>query len=239
VEARTRARVAQVAAIVGVGALTVGSVVTAIVYTGSAGEPYSPLNHWVSELGELSVSRAAPLFNAGLVVGGLCFAVFVAGLAASVPGRSRFAWAVTGVIAGVAGALVGLFPMDDLRPHSVAALTFFCLGWLTVALASIDLARRRDPRFPRWLGGIGALATGFFVLFMASLFADTRTTGEVLAAPDARPDVWAASVLEWAVVLSIATWALATALAWMTADRRALAARDGVDGGLRPGTARA
>ena len=235
----TRARIAQVAAIVGVTALTVAAIVTAIVYTGSAGEPYSPLNHWVSELGELSVSRAAPLFIAGLVVGGACFAVFVAGLAASVPGRLRYTWAATGVAAGVAGALVGLFPMDDLRPHATAALTFFCFGWLTVALASVDFVRRADPRFPRWLAAIGALATGFFVLFMASLFADTRSTREVLAAPDARPDIWLASILEWAVVLSIATWALATALAWMAADRRAKDARDGADGGLRPGRARA
>ncbi len=219
-DARTRARIAQVAAIVGVTALAIGSVVTGLVYTGSAGESYSPFDHWVSELGQASVSRAAPLFNAGLVVGGLCFAIFVVGLASSVPGRLRFAWGATGVVAGVAGALVGLFPMDDLRPHATAALTFFVLGWLTVGLASIDLARRHDPRFPRWLGVIGVVVTVCFVLFMASLFADGRTTGEVLAAPGARPEIWIASTLEWAVVVAIAGWALATALAWRAADRR-------------------
>jgi hypothetical membrane protein len=218
---RARSLVAQVAAIVGTLTITIASVVTALVYTGTAGEPYSPLDHWVSELGQTSVSRAAPLFNAGLVVAGACFVVFVAGLAMAVPGRFRIVWAATGVVAGVAGALVGVFPMDDLRPHAAAALTFFVLGWLTVLLATIDLVRRRDPRFPRWLGAIAAAATVGFVLFMAALFSDPRTTDEVLAAPDARPAIWIAPVLEWSVVVAVVGWTLATARAWMVADRRA------------------
>jgi hypothetical membrane protein len=218
---RTRARVAQVAAIVGVLALTVASVVTASVYTGAKGEPYSPLNHWVSELGQTSVSQAAAVFNVGLVVGGLCFAVFVVGLAASLRGRTRYAWGTTGLVAGVAGALVGAFPMDDIGPHSIAAMTFFVLGWLTVAVASIDLVRRPDPRFPRWLAVIGALATVCFVLFMAALFTDPLVREDALAAPGVRPDVWLAPILEWSVVVAIVAWTLATALAWVAADRRA------------------
>jgi hypothetical membrane protein len=223
-DGRSRARIAQVAAIVGTLAITVTSIATALVYRGTAGEAYSPLNHWVSELGQRSVSRAATLFDLGLIVAGICFAIFVVGLVTAVPGRLRIAWGATGVVAGVAGALVGVFPMDDLAPHSVAALTFFVLGWLTVLLASVDLLRRRDPRFPRWLGVIAAIATAAFVLFMAALFTDPRMTGDVLAAPEARPAVWPASILEWWVVVSVVGWTLATALTWMAADRRRAAA---------------
>ena len=218
---RAGARVAQVAAIVGFVALTVASVVTAFVYTGTKGEPYSPLDHWVSELGQTSVSRAAAVFNVGLIVGGLCFAVFVVGLAMAVSGRLRYAWGTTGVVAGVAGALVGVFPMDDLGPHSAVALTFFVLGWLTVALASIDLLRRPDPRFPRWLAVIGAIATVSFVLFMAALFTDPLVRDDALAVPEMRPEVWPASILEWSVIAAIVAWTLATALTWIAADRRA------------------
>jgi hypothetical membrane protein len=223
-EVRARGRVAQVAAVVGVLALTVASVVTAFVYTGTNGEPYSPLDHWVSELGQTSVSQAAAVFNVGLVVGGICFALFVAGLAASLAGRLRYAWGTTGVVAGIAGAFVGVFPMDHLGPHSIAAMTFFVLGWLTVALASIDFVRRRDPRFPRWLAVIGALATVCFVLFMAALFTDPVVGDDALAAPRMRPDVWLAPILEWSVVVSVVGWTLATALAWIAADRGAGAA---------------
>jgi hypothetical membrane protein len=221
---RMEARIAQVAAIVGVVALTVASVVTALAYTGAKGEPYSPLDHWVSELGQTSVSQAAAVFNVGLIVGGICFAVFVVGLAMAVPGRPRYAWGTTGVVAGVAGALVGVFPMDDIGPHSAAALTFFVLGWLTVGFASIDLLRRPDPRFPRWLAVIGAIATVCFVLFMVALFTDPLVGEDALAVPEMRPDVWPASILEWSVVAAIVAWTLATALAWIAADRRAAAA---------------
>ena len=82
-------RLAACAGIVGAGAIGIGSVVTAIVYRGADGEPYSPLNHFVSELGELAQSELAGVFNAGLMVGGICFAVFMSGLAASRPGSLR------------------------------------------------------------------------------------------------------------------------------------------------------
>lgn len=226
-DGRRWARTAQVAAIVGTLAITGASLATAFVYTGTAGEPYSPLNHWVSELGQRSASQAAALFDLGLIVSGICFVIFVAGLVTAVPGRLRIAWGATGVVAGVAGAFVGVFPMDDLAPHSVAALTFFVLGWLTVLVASLDLVRQRDPRFPRWLAGIAAITTVAFVLFMVALFTDPRMTGDVLAAPEVRPAVWPASILEWAVVVSVVGWTLATALAWMLADRRAAATKEG------------
>jgi hypothetical membrane protein len=224
---RTRARVAQVAAIVGVVALLAGSLVTALLYTGTAGERYSPLNHWVSELGQTSVSQAALLFNACLVVGGLCFALFIAILATVMPGRLRYAWGAIGVIGGVCGALVGVFPMDELAVHSVVALGFFVLGWLSVALASVDIARRADARFPRWLAAIGAVVTVCFVAFMAVLFTDPIAGTDILAAPDARPDVWIAPILEWSVVIGVLVWTLATALTWLAADRTrvAIAAR--------------
>jgi hypothetical membrane protein len=222
---RTRSRDAQAAAIVGVIALGVGSLVTALAYTGTGGERYSPLNHWVSELGQTSVSQAAPFFNICLIVGGTCFAAFMAILAMSIPGRLRYAWGAIGVVAGVSGALVGVFPMDQLTVHSIVALSFFVLGSLSVAIASIDLARRPDQRFPRWLAVIGAVVTVCFVLFMVALFTDPTSGRDVLAAPDARPDVWVAAILEWSVVIGVLVWTLATALAWLRADRADRAAR--------------
>jgi hypothetical membrane protein len=219
VDERRRSLIAQVAAIVGVLALAVGSVATMLVYTGTHGERYSPLDHWVSELGQTSVSQTALLFNVCLVVGGTCFAVFMASLAMAFPGRLRYAWGTIGVVAGVSGALVGVFPMDQLTMHSIVALSFFVLGSLSVALASIDLARRPDPRFPRWLAVIGAAVTVCFVLFMVALFTDPTSGRDVLAAPDARPDVWVAAILEWSVVIGVLVWTLATALTWLRADR--------------------
>jgi hypothetical membrane protein len=219
---RTRARIPQAAALVGVAAVTVASVVTALLYTGSQGEPYSPLNHWVSELGQVSVSQGALLFNVGLVVAGLCFAIFIAGLAASVPGRLRYAWAVLGVVGGISGALVGVFPMDQLEVHGLVAMGFFFLGPSSVALASVDLLRRHDPRLPTWVGILGIAAVVVLILFLVALYTDPiMQAGATLAAPDDRPAFWLASTLEWAVVVVVLFWTLLAALAWIRADRRA------------------
>ncbi len=64
-------RIGPGAGVLGAAAFAVSSLIAALVYSGTAGEGFSPLNHWVSELGEMSVSRLALLFNAGIFVGGI------------------------------------------------------------------------------------------------------------------------------------------------------------------------
>ena len=105
-------RLAIWAGLIGASVIAIGSVVTALAYTGSKGQSYSPLNHFVSELGQLSVSRLAVVFNTSLIVGGVCFVVFILGLAAAGQGWLRYVYGLVGVIAGIGGALVGVFPMD-------------------------------------------------------------------------------------------------------------------------------
>ena len=75
--------VAAWAGLIGVTAISLGSIATAIVYSGKQGEAFNPLNHWVSELGEVGVSDLASVFNVSLIVGGVCFVVFMIGLAAT------------------------------------------------------------------------------------------------------------------------------------------------------------
>ena len=203
------------AGLLGATVIALGSVITAIGYTGSKGQSYSPLNHFVSELGETGVSDLAPVFNLGLNIGGVCFVVFIIGLAATRAGRLRFAYGLTGVVAGVGGFFVGVFPMNDLDRHGVAALTFFVLGLVTVLLASIDFARAGDPRFPRWLSIIGAATVAAFGAFLVIL------TGEAsgLAHPDERAAIWPLTIFEWLLIVGILIWVFLTAVTWRRAMR--------------------
>ena len=162
--------------------MTATSVVTALAYTGSKGQPYSPLNHWVSELGEVGVSELAAVFNVGLIVGGLCFAVFMAILGWTSGGALAWLYAPIGVLAGIAGMFVGVFPMNNLDLHGIAALSFFNLGWICVGLASIDFYRRPETRFPRWLAWIGVFTVAAFIGFLIVLL--PLIGGEGLGAPD-------------------------------------------------------
>jgi hypothetical membrane protein len=199
--------------VIGTSVIAIGSIITAVAYVGSKGEPYSPLNHWVSELGQTGVSELAGLFNICLIVGGVLFAIFMVGLVAVRTGWLRFLYGAIGVAAGIAGAFVGVYPMNNLDLHGIAALTFFNLGWIAVGLASIDFLRNRDPRFPWWLAVIGGVTVVAFLGFLAVLA--PLLSGDGLAAPDVRPDIWIVPILEWAVLIGILAWVFLTGLTWL------------------------
>jgi hypothetical membrane protein len=204
-------RIGPTAGIVGSVAFIVGSLVAGLVYSGTAGEAFSPLSHWFSELGETGVSQLASLFNVGLIVSGLCLAIFLAALGRLRGGKLGWSYAVIGVIAGVGGAFVGVFPMNIRAPHIVAALTFFVLGWVAVALASWDLWRRPDRRFPRWLPWLGALNVLTFLAFLSQYVPYLTYTGA--GSPDRAP-FQLVVILEWLVLVGIMLWVLVASVSW-------------------------
>jgi hypothetical membrane protein len=213
-------RLAPLAGMAGALAIGAGSLVAELAYRGSQGEAYLPLNHYVSELGEAGVSRLAPVFNAGLIAGGLCFATFILGLARVRGGTAGLAFGATGVLAGLAGALVGVFSVNDIDRHTLATYAFFNLGWVTLAIASADFVLRRDRRFPEWLAVLGAVAVATFLTFIVTYVVSAGGSGEGLEGPTVRPDVSLATTLEWAAIAGILVWTFATGMAWRAATRQ-------------------
>jgi hypothetical membrane protein len=194
---------------VGSAFFLVAAVVAALAYSGSAGQGFSPLNHWVSELGEIGVSALAVVFNVGLFVGGVAFALFMVAL--GMLRRTALAWtyAAIGFVAGMSCALVGVFPMNNRGIHILVALGFFVLGWISVALASVDLWRRPDPRFARWLPVLGAITVALFLAFL-SVYIPYLYTG---TGAD-RPQISVATTLEWLVAFGLIGWVLAASFTW-------------------------
>jgi hypothetical membrane protein len=209
-------RLSACSGILGGSVLAVGSVVAAVAYSGADRESFSPLNHFVSELGELANSEQAGVFNVSLIASGVCFAVFMIGLAASRPSRLRLLAGGVGVVAGVAGSFVGVFPMDYRAEHTFAAMSFFNLGWIAVGLASLDFAVNRDPRFPRWLSVLGFATVAAFIGFLREVGANTNASGG-LNSPEVRPDVWALTTLEWLTIAGILGWVFLAGVTWLRA----------------------
>lgn len=212
-------RVAILSGLIGAAIIGLGSIVTALAYEGRTGESYSPFSHWVSELGETGVSQTAQVFNVCLVIGGVLFALFMIGLAVTRTGWLRVLYGPLGVVAGLAGAGVGIYPMNQLDTHALAALTFFNLGWIVVGIASIDFVIARDRRFPRWLAIIGAFTVAAFIGFLVSLQTEGLVGEDALAPPEVRRDVWIVPTLEWALIIGILAWVFLTALTWLRASR--------------------
>jgi hypothetical membrane protein len=220
---RAIGRIATTAGILAAGTIAFGVLMAIPAYQGTGGEPYSPLNHWISELGQVGVSARASTFNLALVAAGVEFVMFMVGLAQTSPSRLRWLFGPIGALAGIGGSFVGLFPMNHPTEHVIAASTFFNLGWIAVGLASVTFVLHPEPRFPRWLAGLGALTAACFVAFLVSLRVDelARTRMAATGPITDRPEVWIAPILEWATLASILLWTLCTSLTW----RRTLRAR--------------
>jgi hypothetical membrane protein len=213
-DAATASRVGATAGLVGSGVIAVTSIVTALAYTGSAGESYSPFNHFVSELGEMANSELATLFNIGLIVAGLCLVAFMIGLRPYLDGGWGWAAMVLGVIAGVFGALVGVFPMDNRSIHAPVAGVFFLALMLTVLVFSIALLAGQAPRLPRWLlwpGGVAVVGSLLFLVLVA-------TGGLDVPVPADRPGFLLVTSVEWVALLAIITWVACTSFVLLATE---------------------
>ena len=76
----------KLAGIAGVLAVLIGALIAGFAYRGKDGERYSPLNHFISELGEEGVSANAGWFNISLIVSGLCLLLACISLGRILPG---------------------------------------------------------------------------------------------------------------------------------------------------------
>jgi len=187
-----------------VATILIGSLLAAIPYRGYAGETYSPLNHFISELGEIAASRFAWAYNLGIVVGGAGLGFFLLMVSRTMSGRFRVAFGLVSVIAGVAGILCGVFPMDYLSTHRLVSAAFFLTGWLVAGTFSMWLVARRPASYPSWLAVGGAAVIAVFLAFIAAYatYQPADPNAHILV----RSDVWTVPLLEWASLLSLLAW---------------------------------
>jgi hypothetical membrane protein len=201
-----------IAGFFGVVTIAVGSILTGLAYVGNQGQQYSPVNHFVSELGEVDVSELASVFNIGLIIGCAALCVFMVGVALQIPNWFRYVFGAVGLIAGISGLLVGVFPMNNLEAHTTVALTFFNTGWIVVGLFSLYILFYSRSGFPRWLIIPGIFTVGSFIAFLTELDNPGMSINSVLAAPTNRPAFWALTTFEWAVIIGVLIWVFCVSL---------------------------
>ena len=200
-----------------------------VAYAGRAGERFSPLNHFISELGERGVSRLSAVFNIGLVAAGVLYLPFVLGLGAAVGGWWAAAGTLAGLVSAVSAACVGVFPMNNLAPHIASAMLFFRSGLVTVLLFGIAIQRQRPDRRAidrrANVAGIAALLAfaGFIVWIELQ---PGGSAGFQTSAFANRPAVWVSAILEWSVLATIIAWffVVGACRRYPKADQRSLTA---------------
>ena len=191
---------------------------TALAYRGIKGQRYSFLNHYISELGEVGVSRKARLFNSGMIFAGLLFIPFTIGLGLTLGRLWGFLGALAGLWAGISCLLVGVYPMNNLTPHSHAATSYFRGGLVTILLFStaIFLQEPGEAVISPWanLAGIVAVIsyTSFIVLSARQRPHDDPEMGEGEPIIEERPRIWIMPIIEWMVFFTTILWFLVIAI---------------------------
>ncbi len=196
----------------GTGVVVLAVVYASLRYRGKNGERYSALNHFISELGERGVSRAAWAFNGGLVLTGLLLLPFAVRLGIVLGSVLGWIGAFFGVAASLGAAAVGIFPMNNLKPHVRAAMTFFYAGlamvlFVGLAILTQPAGRVAIPRIASLLSLLAALAFGFFL--MLPRIAKLQIDLDHLLDPEAfaqRPRFWGLAFAEWLVFFTTIFW---------------------------------
>jgi hypothetical membrane protein len=197
--------------------VVLAAVLTGWRFSGKQGELYSPFNHFISELGELGVSAWARFFNFSLVAAGLLLLPCCLGLGLLIPGG----WAKAGMLAGFVAAIsvtcVGIFPMNNLTPHIIAATTFFRAGLVMMILFTIAIWQQpaESAVLPRTVNLAGSLAGLAYASFLILWARRTPADGETLDPDETwqRPTYWLPAVIEWAVFLTTILWFFTVAAA--------------------------
>lgn len=172
---------------------------------------YSLANHFVSELGWSRSSQAAPLFNGGLIVANLAFLPLLIVLGWSMGTRLGTLAMCFGIGALLAGTCVGIWPLDQMKAHIIAALVFFCAYTIAVLLFTLAFC-------PRWntKPSVTMQAAGVFCCLFAAAFLAFPKDSVMEAVRQAesfqRPCIWWLAVLEWCVVGTALLWACAASL---------------------------
>jgi hypothetical membrane protein len=203
-----KAKSAYVPGIAAATLLFLSWVVTATFYRGKTGEVFSPLNHFVSELGQTGVSRFAALFNSGIVIGGLFIIVFMVGLGFYIRKIPAYIGTAFGIIAAVAAVLIGFFPINHGSVHTTVSILFFFGALACVITFNLTIATDRSKTVSSWLIVPGFISFGLFSLLILAILAEPSPTAVLNPAIAVRPEVWMTAILEWLACLSLIAWVL-------------------------------
>ncbi len=197
---------------IGTGLILLAVAYPISLYRGKRGERFSVLNHFISELGEQGVSRAAWFFNTCILLAGLVMLPYVIGLGIAFGSLLGWLGTVAGVIAVLGVAAVGVFPMNNMQAHTTAATTYFRAGLVMVFFFGLAIffqpsGKAKIPQEANLLSLLAFLSYGAFLAL--PLFKKKKASSADSLDPrqePERPSVWALPALEWLVFFSTIAW---------------------------------
>ena len=190
-----------------------GVLLPALLYRGKEGERYTITRHFISELGELGVSRLAVVFNLSLMIAGLLFLLMLIGVGLDMHTAWGYAAMAAGIVTAAACVFVGIFPMNKIKPHTIAAMTYFRFGLLTVLLFSVAIVlqpagNRVIPLYALAFGVFSVAAYAAFLIHAGNIAKKQQENVLDTEKVFVRPRFWWMPFLEWLVLISTILWFL-------------------------------
>ena len=196
----------------GTAVVLLGCIIPSFVYRGRSNKRFSPLNHYISELGERQVSRFATVFNISLVIAGIFFTFFMVEFGKYFGTFMAFVAAAAGVYSSLSCSLVGFFPMNNINMHMLTSMSFFYGGLVTIVLFGITASLDGEGKLP----GAFIIFAAFVALVFSAFLLLPRIVGKkgYMLDPGGkeRPSVWLMPIMEWLVLLGILGWITAISL---------------------------
>ena len=182
-------------------------------FTGKEGESFSLTNHFISELGEREISKAAVLFNTLIVIGGILYIPFVISVGLILNSTWGMLGAIAGTLASISFILVGSFSRDALTLHRVVSVIYFISGLLMLFFFTIAIFVQPSTRqvipLPINLIGVTAILCYADFLILISHKTDRNNFPSYIPASQvmpARPKFWRTAFLEWLMLLLTVGW---------------------------------
>lgn len=193
--------------------ILLSSLVAALAYRGKDGERYSIARHFVSELGEIGVSRLAWVFNGGLLLGSFLLLLMMPGVGLSLDSVWGYIGTAFGMLAALGSLFVGIFPMNKLKPHTIAAMTYFRAGLATVLIFIIAILvqpaeARVIPLYSLVIGVLAFISYASFLIHAGNMAKRQQANALDTAVVKVRPRFWWMPFLEWMVVIYTILWFL-------------------------------
>lgn len=206
-------RLAIVCGLAGPAIMLIGTLLAAAAYQGKKGESYSPLNHFISELGEVGVSREAAVFNDCLIAGGIVLAAFMLALGAYVGSACGYLAGAVGAWSGLSCSAVGLVPMNDLLPHIHVANSFFYCGLAAVGIFTLAILHDRRRQISKWMVIPSVITFASFAAFLSSLHIPAIPQPRTLDPSSiVRPEIWVLPIFEWLIFITVVGWVVLAAV---------------------------
>ncbi|HMF30843.1 MAG TPA: DUF998 domain-containing protein [Candidatus Lokiarchaeia archaeon] len=181
-------------------------------FSGMKQEPFSFLNHFISELGDPRFAKHKTLFAVTMIATGILMVPFILGLGLTFNSTLGNVVMGLGLFCVISCVLVGFFPEHKVKTHFAVSGCFFVGMILLIISFTITIALEPTPAFPTWVILASIVALGVISSFIIDTVIlpkwELNMTNEPWAWENGRPRFWLNPFLEWWAFFALVGWLL-------------------------------